>query len=210
MTTAGLRHGSQPCQCTARFNAPRLIAVTGGPGAGKSAVLEMAARAFCSHVAILPESATIIFGGGFPRGQSVSYLRAAQRAIFHVQRELERMAIEDESLAIVLCDRGTLDGIAYWPGDPAEFWSAVGSSQPEELSRYHAVLHLETPLEGHGYNHQNNLRTETADEAHRIDLRIANVWAGHPRRQTVSWLDDFPGKALRALDWLRAQLPPGI
>jgi hypothetical protein len=48
------------------FHDARLVAVTGGPGAGKTAVLELAARSLCEHVAILLEAATIVFGGGFP------------------------------------------------------------------------------------------------------------------------------------------------
>ena len=65
-----------------------LIVLTGGPGAGKTAVLEMLRRVVCPHVAILPESAGILFSGGFWRGTSIDAHKSAQRAIFHVQREL--------------------------------------------------------------------------------------------------------------------------
>ena len=58
--TPALRRGSQPCQCVHDAHGARLIAVTGGPGAGKSAVLELAARSFCAHVGILPEAATVV------------------------------------------------------------------------------------------------------------------------------------------------------
>lgn len=66
-TPTSLRVGSSPCNCRLPFHDARLVVVTGGPGAGKTAVLELAARSFCEHVAILPEAATIVFGGGFPR-----------------------------------------------------------------------------------------------------------------------------------------------
>ena len=102
--TPALRRGSQPCQCVHDVHGAKLIAVTGGPGAGKSAVLELAARSFCSHVGILPEAATILFGGGFPRLSGFAARCAAQRAIFHLQRELERLAIEDGSFGMILCD----------------------------------------------------------------------------------------------------------
>jgi hypothetical protein len=58
------------------------VVITGGPGAGKTAVLELVARSFCPHVAILPEAATIVFGGGFPRHTTTVGLMAAQRAIY--------------------------------------------------------------------------------------------------------------------------------
>lgn len=71
---------------------------------------------FCKHIAILPESASIIFGGGFLRKQSVPARKGAQRAIFHVQKELNQVIVEEEhSFLIPLCDRGTLDRLAYWP-----------------------------------------------------------------------------------------------
>ena len=109
---------------------------------------------------------------------------------------------------MILCDRGTLDGGAYWPGDPEEFWKDLGISKESELPRYHAVLHLQTPTDKHFYNHQNAVRVETSDEAHVLDLRILSIWAEHPHRAVVPPMDDFPQKALRALELLRAQLPP--
>jgi hypothetical protein len=81
--------------------------LTGGPGAGKTAVLELIRQQFCSHVQILPEAAGIVLGGGFPRTGSAELRRAAQRAIFFVQRELENIGDADDA-AIVLCDRGTV------------------------------------------------------------------------------------------------------
>jgi hypothetical protein len=81
---------------------------------------------------------------------------AAQRAIFFVQRELESTS-QAENAAIVLCDRGTVDGAAYWPG-PQSFLDSVGTTLERELSRYDAVIHLRTPPSDGGYNHTNPLR----------------------------------------------------
>jgi len=93
----------------------RRVVLTGGPGAGKTAVLELIRQSFCGHVEVLPESAGIVFGGGFPGGERPAHRQAAQKAIFYVQRELEAAA-DAEHQAVVLCDRGTVDGAAYWPG----------------------------------------------------------------------------------------------
>ena len=110
--------------------------------------------------------------------------RAAQRAIFYVQRELE-IAGDSHTPAIVLCDRGTIDGLAYWPGPSEEFWSSLGTTLETELGRYHAVIHLRTPGQDHGYNHQNPVRTESAGAAADIDARILQAWARHRRRFVV-------------------------
>jgi predicted ATPase len=200
------RHGlgCVPCSCTQRHERQRIV-LTGGPGAGKTAVLELVRRAFCEHVAVLPESAGVVFGGGFPRGRDVPRRAAAQRAIFYVQRELE--AVGDlGNPAVVLCDRGTVDALAYWPG-PDDFWQVVGTTLAEQLARYHLVLHLRTPSERNGYDRSNPLRIEAAHEAALIDDRIADAWAGHPRRFVVEAEVDFLTKAERALTILRAEIP---
>lgn len=111
------------------------MAVTGGPGAGKTAVLEIARRSLCRHVIVLPESAGIVFGGGFPRGTSVVARRASQRTIYHVQFELQRLVLEEQRVAIALCDRGTVDLLAYWCGEADDLWRDVNSDLQTEIAR---------------------------------------------------------------------------
>jgi len=181
--------------------------LTGGPGAGKTAVLESARQSLCTHVAILPEAAGIVFGGGFPRGTSQIALRAAQRTIFRVQVELQRLIAEEQQAALVLCDRGTLDGFAYWPDSVDSFWENQQTTEADELARYAAVIHLETPRPEHGYNHDNPLRIESVREARAIDERIAQAWSAHPRRFVVECRADFMEKFAHALALIRAELP---
>lgn len=192
------------CDCSERHNRRRIV-LTGGPGAGKTAVLELIRLFFCKHLRTLPESAGIVFGGGFPRGGEPLGRQASQRAIFHVQRELESTA-EDGNHAIVLCDRGTVDGAAYWLG-AGDLWSSVGTSLETELRRYDAVIHLRTPTAANGYGNENPLRVESAGEAAQIDERISRVWEAHPRRFVVEATPDFLTKASRALHILRDEMP---
>jgi predicted ATPase len=180
--------------------------LTGGPGAGKTALLELIRQSFCSHVRVLPEAAGVVFGGGFPRENDQACLRAAQRAIFHVQRELE-VTGDSHNPAIVLCDRGTIDGLAYWPGATEEFLPSFGTTLDAELARYDAVIHLRTPTIELGYNHQNPLRTESAIVAAGIDARIAQAWSSHPRRYMVESSTEFLEKVSRALQILREEMP---
>jgi predicted ATPase len=194
----------KPCSCE-KTHTPRRIVLTGGPGAGKTAVLELVRQQFCAHVQILPEAAGIVFGGGFPRVGLPARRRAAQRAIFYVQRELENLG-EADNAAIVLCDRGTVDGAAYWPG-PDDFWRSVGTTREHELSRYDAVIHLRTPSIEGGYNHGNPLRTESAAAAAAIDERLLEIWNGHPRRFVVPASAEFLKKAALTIEILRAEIP---
>lgn len=181
------------------------IVLTGGPGAGKTAVLELARLHVCEHVTVLPEAAGMLFHGGFPRLPSNTALCAAQRAIYHVQHELEIAAATRPGAAALLCDRGTVDGAAYWTGEDT-LWDAVGTTHDAELARYDAVIHLRTP-EQSAYNHDNPLRIESFAEAARIDLRIAAQWRGHPRYFVVPSTQDFVHKAQHALSLLLAELP---
>lgn len=195
---------SAPCKCQRR-HAGRRVVLTGGPGGGKTAVLEMLRHSLCPHVVILPESAGIVLGGGFPRDDTAAVRRAAQRAIFYVQRELESTA-DARNPAVVLCDRGMIDGVAYWPG-PGDFWASVETPREEILSRYDTVIHLRTPDGEHGYGHQNPLRTESVVEASAIDARILRAWDGHPRRYVIPVMPDFVDKARRVLAIVRDEVP---
>ena len=184
-----------------------MVVLTGGPGAGKTAVLEVIRRNFCPHITVLPEAASILFSGGFPREASGAGLRATQRAIFHTQRQLEEIARECSGAAVALCDRGTLDGLAYWPGEEGELWADVGSTRERELERYEAVIHLRTPGNDQGYDHSNPVRVESATEAAVIDQRILAAWEGHPQRYEVASADDFLQKVGDAVDRISELVP---
>ena len=184
---------------------PQRIVITGGPGAGKTAVLELARRDLCKHVEVLPESARIAFGGGFPRRLDDAGLRGAQRAIFHLQDELERMGPESPTATTLLCDRGTLDGLAYWPGAWDEYFRDLGTTMQQELARYSLVLHLRVPDHQNGYKND-VLRRESPHQASEIDNRLVEVWAGHPHRVFIDSSADFVRKAQRALAVIRTAL----
>jgi predicted ATPase len=197
---------ASPCSCTLE-HPPKLVVLTGGPGAGKTAVLEVAQRLLCRHVVVLPEAASILWRGQFPRHATIPGRKAAQRAIVRLQLEMQRMTIEEGHAAMILCDRGTLDGLAYWPGTEAEYFDDTGSTKARELARYATVIHLQTPSQEHGYL-PTQLRIETAAEAAAIDERIGLAWSGHPRRFLVESDDDFVGKLHRAIEVIRAEVPP--
>jgi predicted ATPase len=204
---SSLPTGSHSCECHKVRHQPKLVVLTGGPGGGKTAVLEMARRYFCRHVAIAPEAASIVFGGGFPRPEFPKGQRAAQRAIFHVQRALETVALENHETAVVLCDRGTLDGLAYWPGSRRSFSREFGLDFEQELKRYSAVVHVEVPALAWGYE-KNGVRRESVSQAQEIDQRIAGAWKGHPRIMRVTAQAGFLDKLAHAIELLRGELPP--
>ena len=197
--------GSHGCKCRRARHETKFIVLTGGPGGGKTAILEMARRYFCRHVVILPETARIIFSGGFPRLSAPFGRRAAQQAIYRVQCELEQMAAHERP-AVVLCDRGTIDGLAIWPGPRREYFEELGTDLERELARYSAVIHIEVPSSRSMY-HKNGIRRESLAEARAIDQRIKSVWSRHPRHMLVGAEKGFLHKAATAIELLRNEVP---
>lgn len=195
------------CKCKGFHETTKLVVLTGGPGAGKTAILELARKQLCEHVAIFPESASIIFKGGFWRLQSSSAKMASQRAIYYVQKEMEHLVLEEKNWGLGLCDRGTLDGLAYWPEEEKTFWNNLGTSKEKEFKKYSAVIHLRTPSVEFGYNHQNPIRIETAHEASIIDNRIYSIWKDHPCYQQVDSTLNFLEKAEKAMAMIMEQVP---
>jgi hypothetical protein len=166
----------------------------------------MARRYFCHHVVLLPEAASIVFGGGFPRIQSPVGLRAVQRAIYRVQLEMEGLALRDPNVCMVICDRGTIDGLAYWPGDRQRFFEEFGGSLEQEAARYSAVIHIATP-ETAAFYHKSTIRHESLNQAREIDLRIRRIWKGHQRQIIVHPETDFLKKAAYAINMMRGEVP---
>lgn len=184
----------------------RFIVLTGGPGAGKTAVMEAARQIFANEVAILPEAASIVYSGGFPRNGTIPSVHAAQRAIASVQRELEQFTLDDRSAPVALCDRGIADGAAYWPEGPLAFYASIGIPAVQVFARYSTVIHLRTPSLELGYNNSNPMRTESADEAIALDRRIERVWQGHPNRLVVPATETFTEKLEHVTALIRSEL----
>ena len=186
------------------------IVVTGGPGGGKTTAADLFRREIGERVVIVPEAATIVFSGGFPRSTDHDAQRAAQTAIFHVQQNLENVQSARFPDRILLCDRGTVDGAAYWPGDPEGFFRHVGTTLDQELQRYDAVVFFESAAAGGmAIEGGNPIRNETNEQALSLDRKLHAIWAHHPRFVFVPHSSSFFQKitfGLAAIQSIVAQL----
>lgn len=164
----------------ARPNGCRVV-VTGGPGGGKTTAADLFRRELGDEVVIVPEAATLLFSGGFPRYRDDEAVRAAQRAIYAVQRGLEDTQAAHYPGRILICDRGTIDGGIYWPdSDVDAFLREVGSTVEEEMARYDAVIFFESAaVGGISVEGTNPARIESAAEAVELDLRLRELWQRH-------------------------------
>jgi len=179
------------------------IVLTGGPGGGKTTAADLFRREIGEEVVIVPEAATMMFAGGFPRFQKTDALRSTQRAIYHVQRNLEDIQAAQYPNRILLCDRGSIDGAAYWPGEKNKFFEEFNSSLDEELTRYDGVIFFESAAVG-GLDIEggNPARCESIQQAALLDKKLHNLWSQHPNFVTVHHNKSFFQKISIGLDML--------
>ncbi len=181
----------------------RRVVVTGGPGGGKTTAVDFFRREIGEQIVIVPEAATMIFSGGFPREAEEHARMAAQKAVYHVQRNLEDVQAALYPERVLLCDRGTVDGAVYWPGVPEGFFEALETSLKAELERYDAVIFFESAaVGGMGIEGGNPIRSETMDEAVDLNSRLRLIWAQHPNFMVVKHDPSFFKKIGRGLDAL--------
>ncbi|RYZ93820.1 MAG: hypothetical protein EOP11_27280 [Proteobacteria bacterium] len=172
--------------------------------------MEATRQIFAKRVHILPEAASIVYSGGYPRLGTAVSIRSAQRAIYRVQEELERYAVDEGSTQVALCDRGISDGAAYWPDGIDSFYQNIELSRAQVFARYHTVIHLRTPTLDMGYNLSNPMRTESPEQASVLDRRIEQVWEGHPNRFLVPATETFTEKLEHVTDLILKALPAAV
>ena len=168
------------------------IVLTGGPGGGKTTAADLFRREIGDHVIVVPESATILFAGGFPRTSEPEAARATQQAVYHLQRNLEDVQAARFPDRVLLCDRGTVDGAAYWPDGRDGFFEAMGTTYAADLARYDVVIFFETAaVGGHRFESGNRFRTESNEEAVALDARLRTLWSAHPHFHLVPHASSF-------------------
>ncbi len=185
-------------QAHPRTGAVRIV-LTGGPGGGKTTAADLLRRELGERVVIVPEAATMLFGGGFPRVTDTAARKANQTAIYHVQRGVEDVIASEYPSRTLLCDRGTIDGAAYWPNDLSHYFDSVGSSLDHELARYDEVVFFETAaVGGISIEGGNPVRTESLQDAIALDKTLQALWSQHPRFHLIPHQDSFFAKLSEA------------
>jgi hypothetical protein len=109
---------------------------------------------------------------------------------------------------LLLLDRGTIDGSAYWPEGPEDYWRDLGTTAAAELSRYDAVVWLQTAAAIPGLydaDASNPCRFEQADAAIASGNLLRALWGGHRRMVEVGAfanLDQKVAAVVEAIDSL--------
>lgn len=121
-----------------------------------------------------------------------------QIGLFKLQLVLEDIFMEilmikpgnTSKRALLLCDRGLLDGCAYMSQD---HWrvllNMLGVYVPDiRENRYDLVLHMVTAANGaaQAYNLSNRARHESLEQAVDLDEKLRRAWANHPAHFLIS------------------------
>ena len=159
------------------------IVLTGGPSAGKTSIVEILYKSNSEKTVVVQEAASLLYRGGFPRAFEPKHVQSQQYAIYAVQSALEEIALEESGGRTIVCDRGSLDGLAYWFGTKESFFEKVSSSMQKEIDRYNWVIHLDSAS---GYNYKNSAtRPEKIFEAEKINELVKIAWSEHPNRLII-------------------------
>lgn len=174
------------------------IVLTGGPGGGKTTALDLFRRELLDKVSVVPEAASILFRGGLPRSENKDVIKCTQRTIYQLQTSLEQIQSTLYPDKLLVCDRGTVDGFAYWPSDdPDEFFKHMNTTMEKELKRYDAVIFFETAASnGNDISSNNPVRTESKKQAIDIDKRLHAIWSKHPNFHYIASSESFVQKVM--------------
>ncbi|MEA2733696.1 MAG: hypothetical protein QOE14_147, partial [Humisphaera sp.] len=101
------------------------IVITGGPGSGKTVITTTLAAERPEKFICVPEAATQIYTLLQTRWDKLDLAgrHDAQRRMYRLQLEQESRLAAEHPAKILLLDRGTVDGSAYWPEGPEAFWN---------------------------------------------------------------------------------------
>ena len=161
----------------------RSLVLTGGPGAGKTSAALALADCNPGRFILVPEAATQIYQMLHTRWSALDAAgrRDVQLRIYHLQIEQETRLQQLHPEKILLLDRETVDGAAYWPDGPDDYWLNIGTTHQAELDRYDAVIWLEcsATLGRYDGSASNPCRSEGATAAMELDRSIERLWSGH-------------------------------
>jgi predicted ATPase len=168
------------------MNKRPVIVLTGGPGGGKSSLIEDLRRdpAWAQRFVALPETVH------YAKFVNIPYTeKLFQRAMVYLQIGLEdalNRALDANDPRAIICHRGTLDPLAFWQQrgwSVDEFFKFTNTTRAQHYHRYAAVIHLVTAADGAPNAYARfpaSHRPEEADEAIRLDHWLREAWCEHP------------------------------
>ena len=182
--------------------------ITGGPCAGKTEAVKIVKKDLTDKglkVIVVPETATELISSDitpWELGRDEFQFLLLERSINKENTVQKAAEYLNQDVAIVY-DRGLLDGKAYMQNEV--FMHELRKYNEDErtvFDRYNAVFHLVTTARGAEdfYTLVNNeARTETIEEARRIDDNLIKIWNNHENFKIIDNSTNFEKKMERLL-----------
>ncbi len=184
---------------------PFRVVITGGPCAGKTEVWRFLGEAFPGGVPV-PEAATQLILDG--KSEDSLGVEGFQRAVYERQLALEEGGRENGLL--LLCDRGLLDGLAYFPS----LFACLDVSREEVLNRYAVVIQVEVIRDPRAYSlhfSNNPARHEDHTRALALEIELERIYEKHPTYVFLSGsLEEKKQEALRLVSERLVALRPDL
>lgn len=185
--------------------------ITGGPCSGKTTAMSILHQRLSDlgyYVLIIPETATELISTGIrPFNNSLDIVQF-QHAVLESQLNKEKLYKKVANLIpsdkiVILHDRGIIDNKSYVTDDEfTKILEAFSLNESEARDRYDAVFHLVTAANGaeEFYTLDNNsARTESPEDARKLDMRGISNWTGHPHLRVIDNSTNFKEKMERLL-----------
>lgn len=169
---------------------PRIV-LTGGPGGGKSALIEdlRADPAWADRFVAWSETVAFARLAGISPTEKL-FERVVVNFAMALEDALDR-SLDPADRRIILCHRGSLDALGFWCARgwaPDEFFEFTATTRVSHYGRYAGVIHLVTAADGalDAYTRWPvSHRPETPAEAIALDQRLTEAWSGHPRYRRI-------------------------
>jgi thymidylate kinase/CYTH domain-containing protein len=179
------------------------VCLTGGPSTGKTSVINSINNYFSNlgyNVIIVPETATSFIASGIrPFGNNSINPIDFQKLVLENQIKNEEIADKAAKLlgdnSIIICDRGTLDGIAYVTESE---WNEVLNSESlvdrDLLMNYDAILYMVSKPELFTKENNASRYEQNANEAIEKGKKVLKSYLSHDNLRVIQPREDIKDK----------------